>query len=215
MSKQLKPITAAALVLGIMTLLLLHFAMLPAYAQGGAGDQIRNSVDPLFSSGDGANRVLTSNMQSLDPGEQDVYRFDYDGSNQPIKVSLDSVPANAVQFQVWTDSMLNDLNNDPNKSPLGTGQPISSGSEFSVWTGGDSTPQVYYVAVKSAISDTARYLLNIQSGGLAPTQPGVATSVPVTVTATFTPVPPGPTPTPTDTPAPNVTPNVTIVTATP
>jgi len=69
MSKQLKPIIAITFVLGIMTLLLLHFALLPAYAQGGPGDAIRNSVDPLFSSGEGANRTLTSNPQSLDPGE--------------------------------------------------------------------------------------------------------------------------------------------------
>jgi len=228
MSKLFKSISAAMLVLGVATLLLFNLALLPAFAQGGAGDAIRNSVDPLYSSGEGENRVLTSNPQSLDPAEQDVYRFDYSGGNQPITVSLDSMPADAVQFQIWTDSQVTSLNSDPNTSPLGVGTPLSTGSEFSIWRGGDVNPQIFYVTVRSNANDTSRYLLNIKSAGLSPNQPGLATAVPLTTTVESTPptptvVPAGPTQTPTQTPVPNDTlvaaaptdtplPNVTVVT---
>jgi len=234
MNKHLKRIIAGMLVLGITSLLLLRSSLLPAYAQGGPGDQIRATIAPLYSSGQGADLVLTSNWQDINPNEQDVYRFDYSGGDQPIKVWLDAMPADSVQFQVWTDEMLTQLNADPELGPYAVGAPISTGSEFSIWQGNEPAPKVYYVTVRPNADGTTRYLLNISSAGLSPSQPGLATAVPPTETpvpATPTPVPPGFSPTPaatllpnvtvlpTDTPLPGPTatplPNVTIVPAAP
>jgi len=215
MNTQFKRITAMLLVLSITTLMLFGSALLPAYAQGGVGDQMRVNLDPLYSSGTPPTMVLTSNWQNIAPDEQHVYRVDYSGGDQPIQVSLDSTPADAVQFQVWTDELVTGLNNDPNLPPLAVGQPITTGSEFSVWKSNDPNPKIYYITVRSNAPDAARYLLNIEGAGLSPNQPGLATALPPTLTPvppSPTPVPPGPTLTPTWTPLPNVT---VIVTATP
>jgi len=231
MNTQLKRTTAMLLVLGIITLMFFGSALLPAYAQGGVGDQMRANVDPLYSSGQVPNMVLTSNPQTLAHDEQHVYRFDYSGGDQPITVTLDSTPPGAVQFQIWTDELVTSLNDDPDLTPLAEGVPISEGSEFSIWHGNDPNPKIYYVTVRSTASDTAGYSLTIDGAGLSPNQPGGATPVPPTATPippTPTPVPPGPTPVPnitvvTATPLPNITvvatatplPNVTIVAAAP
>lgn len=210
MNRQLKPTSVAMLVLGLALMLIFGLTYLPAYAQDGAGDQLRDQVQPLFSEGEGDNVVLTSNWETLAPDEQHVYRFDYEGGDQPIRVWMSSTPADAIQFQVWTDALVTQLNDDPELAPLAVGSPISDGSEFSIWQGNAPTATVYYVTVRSGADATAQYLLNISSPGLADEQPGLAqptppppTATPLVVTAT--PLPPGPTPTP--------DPNVTVVAA--
>jgi hypothetical protein len=211
------------LVLGLATSLILDSFYLPAYAQEGAGEQLRAEITPLFSSGEGENRVLTSNWQSLDPDGQHVYRFDYDGGDQPIRVWLNSIPAGAIQFQIWTDALVTQLNDDPELAPMAVGAPISEGSEFSIWQGNDPNPQLYFITVRSNSDTTAQYLLNITSPALSAEQSGLAQPTPVPPTATSVPpatLPPGPTITG-STPLPNVTvipaatrdPNVAVVIA--
>jgi hypothetical protein len=218
MKEQPKRTALVTLTLTLAILLLVGWNNLPAYAQDGAGDQLRDSVEPLVSSGEGENAVFTSNWQTLAPDEQHVYRFDYAGGEQPIRVWLNSLPANAVQFQMWTDELVTQLNDDPNLTPLATGEPISEGSEFAVWQGNAPNPTVYYVTVRANPDNagTVQYQLNIASPGFADDQPGLAqpTAVPPT------PVPPTPvvvtaTPVTPTTPGPTATalPNVTVVAA--
>lgn len=222
MNTQFKPTFVVMLALGLAALLIFGSSYLPAYAQDGAGDQVRAQTQPLFREGEGDNAVLTSNWATLAPDERHVYRFDYTGGDQPIRVWMSANPANAVQFQVWTDDLLNQLNDDAELAPLAVGSPISDGSEFSVWQGNTPNPTIYYITVQATGTVPSQYLLNISSTGLADEQQGLAEPTPVPPTATpfvvtATPVPG----TPLSTPDPNVTvvaaatrdPNLAVVTA--
>jgi hypothetical protein len=233
--RELSPVVMLMLV--VAAVLLFGSTYLPAYAQAGAGDQLRDQVEPLTGEGEGANLVLSSNWQTLAPGEQHVYRFDYDGNEQPIRVWMNSIPASGAQFQIWTDELVTQLNSDPQLTPLATSEPISDGSEFSVWQSNSPQPQIYYVTVRSMDdANTVQYQLNITSPGLSANQPGLAQPTPVPPTATPVPAEPAEIPTtaaeiptataaistePTPTPAPNITvvpaatqdPNLAIVTA--
>ena len=225
MTRQLDRPSFVMLVLGLATLLIFGANYIPAMAQEGAGDQLRQQVAPLFAAGEGDELVLTSNWETLAPDEQHVYRFDYIGNEQPIRVWMNAIPAGAVQFQIWTDALLTQLNDDPALAPLAVGEPISEGSEFSVWQGNAPDPQIYYVTVRSNSNESAQYLLNISSSGFAAEQPGLAQEAPVPPTET--PVPPTEAPVlPTETPVlpmetsvveeppPTPLPNVTAVPAT-
>jgi SH3-like domain-containing protein len=176
----------------------------PAYAQAGAGDEIRAQVQPLVATGEGEDLVLTSNWQTLAPGEQHVYSFEYSGGEQPIRVSMTANPAGAAQFQVWTDALLTQLNDDPNLAPLAVGEPIAEGSEFSVWPSNAPEPQIYFITVRpqADATDSAQYLLNIASPGVVvpnatpvpPTETQAAVPVTATPTVTATEVVTGPEP---------------------
>jgi hypothetical protein len=172
MNAKLKRSAVVMLVLGLAASLVVGSFYLPAYAQDGAGDQLIEQVEPLTISGEGDDTVLTTNVLTLAPDERHAYRFDYDGGDQPIKVTLNSIPAGAVQFQIWTDDLVNALNDDPDLAPQAVGEPLSEGSDFSVWQGNTPSPEVYYVTVLSTADDTAQYALNITSPGLADNQPG-------------------------------------------
>lgn len=53
MYRQMNRPTVVVLVLGLVTLLILGASNLPAYAQEGAGDQLRELVEPLVRAGEG------------------------------------------------------------------------------------------------------------------------------------------------------------------
>lgn len=215
MRNRIKKNAVVMLVLGLATTFIFGASYLPVYAQNGAGDQLRALVEPLFSAGEGNERVLTSNWETLAPGEQHVYRFDYRGGEQPIRVWLNSLPATAVEFQIWTDSLVTQLNDDPELGPFGAGAPIAEGSEFLIWEGNTPDLQLFWVTVRTKSDDTAQYLLNISGAGLADQQSGLVQPTPVPPTAT--PFPPGPTPTPDPNvivvPAATPDPNVAVVIA--
>ena len=205
----------ALLVIGLAALSILGATSLPAYAQAGTGDQLRAQMEPLFSAGEGADRVLSSNWETLAPGEVHVYRFDYNGGEQPIRVWLNSLPAGAVQFQIWTDELMNQLNDDPELGPFAAGESISEGSEFSIWQGNTPEPHIFWVTVRTNASDTVQYLLNISSAGLAEQQPGLGEPTPVPTSSLPTPIPPTFTPLPNVTAVPVATqdPNLAVVVA--
>ena len=201
MNRHRKRMALALLMIGGLSLFIFGTTYLPAYAQAGIGDQLRAQMEPLFSAGEGTDRVLTSNWETLAPDEVHVYRFDYNGGEQPMRVWLTSLPAEAVQFQIWTDELMNQLNDDPELGPFAAGAPISEGSEFSIWQGNTPEPHIYWVTVRSNANDTVQYLLNISSSGLAEQQPGLGEPTPTPPPAT--PIPVGPTAT--------ALPNVTVV----
>lgn len=229
MSKKLKRFKVVMLVLSMATLIVLGSTEIPAYAQENAGSAIIAEVVPLSSVGEGDARVLTSNWQSLAPNDRHVYRFDYDGGDQPIRVWMNALPANGAQFQIWTEELLLSLDQDPQLAPFGVGEPISTGSEFSIWQGNAPAAAAYYVVVTSTADIATQYLLNISSPGLSDEQPGTIAPTPIPPTATpvppatpippVTPVTPGPTPTGTPqaavvaiVPAATPDPNVAVVT---
>lgn len=205
MNNQLNRHTVVMLVLGLVTMLVFGASSLPAYAQEGAGDQLRAQVQPLFRAGEGDTVVLTSNWLTLAAGEQHVYRFDYNGAEQPIRVWMNAIPAGAIEFRIWTDALVTQLNDDPNLAPFAVGEPISEGSEFSIWQGNAPQAQIYYVTVRSNANSDAQYLINISSPGLAADQPGLAQPTEMSPTATPTFVPPTP-----SGPVPTVDPNATL-----
>jgi uncharacterized protein YraI len=187
MNKHLNRFAAVMLVLGVATLLVFASTYLSAYAQEGAGDQLRAQVTPLISEGEGENRKLTSGWKTVAANERHVYRFDYTGSDQPIRVSMESAPAPAVQFQIWTEELVTALNDDPELAPLDVGEPISDGSQFSVWDGNSPASEIYYVAVRATGADPGQYLLEVTSPGLALEQPGIGPQTPISPTATLVP----------------------------
>jgi hypothetical protein len=162
---------AFALVLGLITSLLFtgDIAQVAAQAQDGT----------LSDLGEGESRVLTSDWQVLNPGEQITYQVAYDGDEQPISIWMNSIPAGAVNFQIWTDERLEEFADDPETEPLGQGTSMTEGSGFTNWQGGSPEAETYYVVVTSAATDgAARFLLNVSSPALAADQPGAVVPQP-------------------------------------
>lgn len=213
MNRHRKRMALALLIIGITSLCIFGTTYLPAYAQSGVGDQLRAQMVPLFSAGEGADRVLTSNWETLAPDEVHVYRFDYNGGEQPMRVWLTSLPAGAVQFQIWTDELMNQLNDDDELGPFAMGAQISEGSEFSIWQGNTPEPHIFWVIVQANTTDTAQYLLNISSPGLAERQLGLVEPTPIPPTITPTPVGPTPLPNVTTVPVATQDPNLAVVVA--
>lgn len=158
-----RKLLAYSLVLTLVTSMFFG-AFVPAHAQ--AEDGTLNDL------GEGGERVLNSDLTELAPGEQITYQFVYNGDEQPIAISMTSIPADAVIFQVWSDSRLDQLNDDPETEPLGQGTAMNPGSGFTNWQGGSPEAETYYVVVTATGEGTARFLLNIASPGLAEEQPG-------------------------------------------
>jgi hypothetical protein len=174
-------------VLGITMWLSFGAAFLPAYAQG-EGNATPDQIELLNSTGEGQNRVLTSGSRSLAPNEQHVYRFDYDGNEQPIRVWMSVRPANTAQFQIWTDDRYLALETEPDLEPLAVGAPLTDAADSLLWEGSSPEPETYYVVITStenANGATPEYLLNISSLGLSANQSGVVQPTPAP-----TPVPP-------------------------
>ncbi|MCC6458751.1 MAG: SH3 domain-containing protein [Caldilineaceae bacterium] len=171
--------------LGITMWLSFTTAFLPAYAQDeGNAPQ----VELLNSTGEGQNRVLTSGSRALAPNEQHVYRFDYDGNEQPIRVWMSVTPANSAQFQIWTDDKYLALETQPDLEPLAVGAPLTDAAEFLLWESSSPEPETYYVVIattENAGGVTPQYLLNISSLGLSAAQSGIVQPTPVP-----TPIPP-------------------------
>ena len=119
---QQRRLTGFVLVLGLMTSLLFHSQSATVFAQ--AQDGTLNDL------GEGENRVLTSDWQVLNPGEQITYRVVYDGNEQPISGWMNAIPADAVNFQIWTDERLEEFSEDPDTEPLGQGTSMSEGTGF-------------------------------------------------------------------------------------
>lgn len=159
-----RKLIAYSLVLSLVTSMLFGATFVPAHAQ---------AVDGTLSDlGEGGDRVLTSDLTGLNPGEQITYQFVYNGDDQPIAISMTSFPADAAIFQVWSDSRLAQLNDDPETEPLGQGTAMNPGSGFTNWLGGSPEAETYYVVVTATGESTARFLLNISSPALAEDQPG-------------------------------------------
>lgn len=189
-----KRILVAMLLLGITTILIFGTTYLPAYAQPGAGDQMVAQVQPLTRTTENGEVVLTTNRISLAPNEQRTYRFDYTGGDQAIQISMEANPPGSAQFQVWNEELIPLLNADPAVGPLGQGQPISEGSEFSTWGYNTPQPTIFYVTLRASESMASQVMLNITSPGLAPNQPGIDAPTPTSPIETPTEIPVEPTP---------------------
>jgi uncharacterized protein YraI len=173
--KRLQRFTTLALVLSLVTSLALGATYMAAHAQ---------AVDGTLSDlGEGDNRVLSSDWTTLNPGEQITYQFAYDGNEQPVSVWMNGAPADAANFQIWTNDRLEALKEDSNTQPLGQGTAMSAGSGFTNWQGGSPEAETYYVVVSATGNSTARFLLNISSPALAETQPGAIAVTPTAPTA--------------------------------
>jgi hypothetical protein len=180
-------VLSVAAVLGITMWLSFGSAFLPAYAQDD-GNATPDQIELLNSTGEGQNRVLTSGSRELGPDARHVYRFDYDGNDQPIRVWMSATPANAVQFEIWTDDGYLALETEPDLEPLAVGAPLTEEAEFLLWEGSSPEPETYYVVVtptENANGATSGYLLNISSLGLSASQSGIVQPTPVP-----TPIPP-------------------------
>lgn len=197
-----KRILVAMLLLSITTLLIFGTNYLPAYAQPGAGDQLVAQVQPLTRTTENDVVTLTTNNLSLAPGEQRVYRFDYNGGEQNIRISMEARPTGSAQFQVWNEALIPTLNADPTIQPLGQGEPISAGSEFSLWEYNTAQPTIFYVTLRASDGMASQVRLNITSPGLAPNQPGIDAPTPTSPIETPTEITPNQ-PTPIDPNNPN------------
>src|SRR5215216_2160264 len=91
-------LTAIACIVGLATSLAFGTTYSPVFAQAVDGT--------LIDLGQGDSRILTSDWQTLNAGQQITYQFAYDGSEQPISVWMNAVPANSANFQIWTSERL-------------------------------------------------------------------------------------------------------------
>jgi len=171
----------ATLVFALTTALVLNISAKPVYAQAVDGT--------LVDIGQGDNRILTSDWQTLSTGQQVTYQFAYDGNGDPISVSMNSIPAGGANFQIWTSERLDELKTKPDTQPLGQGTSPTSDTSLTTWQGGSTEAETYFVVVSLTGDAPASYLLSITSPGLSAAQPGAVASTEITPTVT-TPVTP-------------------------
>lgn len=117
-------------------------------------------------------RVLEGNWQTLSPGSQHWYRFDYTGEDLPVRVSLDVNAANSAQFQIWTAAQFSELAANTDLSPVATGAPDGADPTHIGWEGTLGEAGSYYIVVQPATEADTQYLLTIGGRGLAPAADG-------------------------------------------
>jgi len=172
----------ATLAFALATVLILNVSASQVYAQAVNGT--------LIDIGQGDNRILTSDWQTLSTGQQVTYQFGYDGSGDPISVSMNSIPAGAANFQIWTSERLDELKTKPDTQPLGQGTSPTSDTSLTTWQGGSTEAETYFVVVSLTGDAAASYLLSITSPGLSAAQPGAVASTAITPTTVISPTTP-------------------------
>jgi SH3-like domain-containing protein len=173
---------AATLVFTLALSFLMNASATPLYAQSVNGT--------LVDIGQGDSRILTTDWQTIGPGQTVTYQFAYDGGSQPISISMNTAPAGSANFQVWTTDRLNQLKTDSTTPPLGQGTSPTSDTSVATWQGGSPIAEPSFVVVNPTGNITATYLLNISSLGLSAQQPGAVASTPTTTITTTTPTDP-------------------------
>lgn len=166
---ELRTYIAIGIMLALVASLILA-TNVPVFAQAEEGT--------LTDLGEGDGRVLTSQLTTLTPGQQVTYQFEYDGNEQPIAITMNSIPAEAVVFEIWTDERLEQFSEDPDTEPLGRGTAMQAGSGFTNWQGGSPEDETYYVVVTAVGESAASFVLNITSPALAEDQPGAVAVAP-------------------------------------
>jgi SH3-like domain-containing protein len=174
MKEKYQQLVTLAVVLALATSLLFGNSALPAFAQ--AVDGTLNDL------GEGGGRILTSDWTALNPGQQITYQVAYDGDEQPISIWMNSAPSGAVEFQIWTDDRLADLEEDAETEPLGRGTAMTDDGSFTNWQGGSPEAETYFVVVSNVGTTAARFLLNASSPALSLEQPGAVAVAPIAPT---------------------------------
>jgi uncharacterized protein YraI len=121
------------------------------------------------STGQDVVRVLEGNWQTLSPGQQHWYRFDYAGSNLPIRISLDVNPSAGATFQLWTGAQFAQLAANAGATPVGAASQDSSDPNHFTWEGTLADVGPHYIVVQPTGTASTQYLLNIGGRGLSPT----------------------------------------------
>jgi uncharacterized protein YraI len=166
MKVKLQRFAILALVLTLVSAIAFGYIYAPVYAQDG------NVARTLSDIGTGGDRLLTSNLVTLAPGQQHTYQVVYDGDDQPISVVINTFPAGSAAFEIWTDDRLADREEDAATEPLGRGTNMSEDASFANWLGGSPENETYFIVVTATGNATARYILNVTSPALAAAQPG-------------------------------------------
>lgn len=117
-------------------------------------------------------RVLEGNWQTLSPGTQHWYRFDYSGEGLPIYISMDVNAANGAGFQLWTADQFAQLAVNSEMAPLASSTVDANDATHLVWQGTLGEPGTYYIVVQPSTQSDTQYLLNIGGRGLAPAADG-------------------------------------------
>lgn len=172
MKEKLQRFTILALVIALISPLAFGDVYTPVFAQDGNVERTLSDV------GTGGDRVLTSNLVTVAPGQQHTYQVAYDGNEEPISVLLNTFPAGSAAFEIWTDDRLADLAEDPETEPLGRGTNMTEDASFANWLGGSPEAETYFIVVSPTGTATARYLLNVTSPALSATQPGAIAVAP-------------------------------------
>lgn len=156
---QLIAVVALALCMSLFTLSSTTYAQTTSATRGSDQDVVR---------------VLEGNWQTLAPGAQHWYRFDYAGGNLPVRVSLDVNPAESAGFQVWTAAQFAQLAATTNVTPIASSTLDPADSTHIIWEGALTDPGIYYIVVQPSTMADAQYLLTIGGRGLAPATDGGA-----------------------------------------
>jgi uncharacterized protein YraI len=132
------------------------------------------TAEPASLLGQDSVRVLAGNWQTLSPGTEHWYRFDYVGENLPIRISLDANSAESAGFQLWTATQFSRLAANPDATPVASSAPDPDDPTHIVWEGALTDPGVYYLVIQPTTETDTEYLLNIGGRGLAPATDGGA-----------------------------------------
>lgn len=166
-------------------LLLLVLAVAPAYAQGAQGC-LTNVSNP-------ANAFGMNSWQTL-CGQPAIFSFNYSGDNDPARLEMATMPQNAANFYMFTQTEFNkginqtdilngggDTNNarfvDTLAVPFGSGTQTtiktSDGSTAFLnngnltWTGGTTFSGTYYVVVRPTTNQPVSFWINPTGSGIS------------------------------------------------
>lgn len=140
---------------------------------------IANSALAAGGTGPGDALAPTGGYQTLAPGQDLWFRFDYGGDRSQITITLDSGDANQLSFALYLPDAIRAWQNGDTLKAIGTGAPDPN--HALVWQGQFRINGTYYVVVHNA-SDTARsFQLNVQGDAV--------TTVYVPPAPTATPLP--------------------------
>ncbi|MBP7961967.1 MAG: hypothetical protein KBG20_06555 [Caldilineaceae bacterium] len=104
---------------------------------------------------------------TLQPGEEAVVSFVYDGNSGQILASLDSNPDSAVIFSVWTPTQWQLRSEGQDIAPIGQGSYNAYVAGDLSWSGNFNGAGIYNIIVKNNSSQTATYTLTVTGDGVS------------------------------------------------
>jgi hypothetical protein len=145
--------------------------------------------------GPGDALAVPDGWQTLAPGGQTWYAFDYGGDKSQVLVQMSVVPAGAASFAIWSPTDVVRWARGGPANPSGRGAANANYGGDLVWAGSSGEPGTWYVVVEAPGPAQAAFNLKVSGSGVSRHAAGTPTPVPtaagLSVPAIATPVPAG------------------------